>query len=130
MIWSDEQALAQLRSWKDSEDKPTLIVELAISSLAHVTAIGEVAEVSEDELMLVFGRVAWGSGQIVIPLRRATFTYVTPSDKPTEVPAHNNDRMVGCLELRFSYNDGGCFITEVKPGVSVNIENIGRVVIS
>ena len=129
MDWTYDQALAQLRAWKGAEDKPTLIVELAISSLAFVTAMGEIADVSDDELVLAFGRVAWGSGLITLPLRTARFTYVSPDDKTSDVPAHNNNRMAGCLELRFGNNNGGCFITEVKPGTFTYIENIGRAVI-
>lgn len=129
MNWSHDEAIAQLRSWKQTKESPTLIIELAISSLAHVTALGEVAEVSDDEATLVFGRIAWGSGQITLPLRNTAFTYVTPGDEQSEIRVHNSDRMVGCLELRFPGNpSGGCFITEIKPGTFTWVENIGRVV--
>src|SRR5216683_7656201 len=101
MNWSYDKALALLRSWKQAKEPPTLIVDLAISSLAYATALCEVAEVSDDEVTLVFGRVAWGSCQVILPLRSANFTYVKPSDKPSEIRAHNSDRMAGCLELRF-----------------------------
>jgi hypothetical protein len=130
MNWSYDKALALLRSWKDAKEPPTLIVELAISSLAYVTALGEVADISEDNVTLAFGRVAWGTGQITLPLRSALFTYAEPSDKPDVIQAHNSERMVGCLELRFSGNPkGGCFITEVKAGTFTWVADIGRVVI-
>lgn len=129
MNWSYDEAIAQLRSWKQTKESPTLIIELAISSLAYVTALGEVAGVSDDEVTLAFGRIAWGSGQITLPLRNTVFTYVKPSDKPSEIRVHNSDRMVGCLELRFPGNpSGGCFITEIKSGTFTWVENIGRVV--
>src|ERR1041384_5835403 len=129
MNWSYDEALTHLRAWKSAEDGPTLIIELAISHLAQLTAIGEIVDVSNDELVLAFGRVAWGSGQITLPLRSANFTYVTPGDKCDSVPAHTSARMVGCLELRYAGNNGGCFIREVKPGTFTSIDNIGRVVI-
>jgi hypothetical protein len=129
MNWSHDQALTHLRTWQSAKDRPTLIIELAISYLAQLTAIGEIVNVSDEELVLAFGRVAWGSGQITLPLRTANFTYVTPTDKSDNLPAHNNARMVGCLELRYPGNNGGCFIKELKPGTFASIENIGRVVI-
>jgi hypothetical protein len=129
MNWSYDKALELLRSWKQPDDPPILILDLAISSLAYATARCEVVDVSDETLTLAFGRVAWGSCQIEVPLRNTNFKYVEVSDTPDEIKAHNNPRMVGCLELRFSGNDGGCFITEIKRGTFTWVEKIGRVVI-
>jgi hypothetical protein len=129
MNWSYDKALELLRSWKQASEAPILILDLGVSSLAYATALCEVVEVSDDELKLAFGNVAWGSCLLTVPLRNASFTYVAPSDKPSEIAAHNSDRMIGCLEMKFGGNDGGCFITEIKGGTFTYIEKMGRVVI-
>jgi hypothetical protein len=129
MRWTYAQAIELLRSWREAKEPPILIVELAIPWLAYATALGEVDNVAEDSVTLVFGRLAWGTGLLTLPLRSAEFTYVEPSDKP-DIPAHKNGRMIGCLELRFHGNpEGGCYITEIKPGTFTYIDKIDRVVL-
>ena len=76
MEWTYNQAVELLRSWKDAKERPTLVIELAISWLAYATALGEVDKVSEDSVTLIFGRQAWGTGLLTIPLCNAQFTYV------------------------------------------------------
>jgi hypothetical protein len=129
MRWTYDQAIELLRSWREAKEPPILIVELAIPWLAYATALGEVDNITEDSVTLIFGRQAWGIGLLTLPLRTAQFTYVEPSDNPS-VPVHNNDRMVGCLELKFQGNpEGGCYITEIKPGTFTYIDRMDHVVL-
>jgi hypothetical protein len=80
--------LELVRSWKEATERPTLIIELAIPWLAHATALGEVDSVSDESVTLVFGRQAWGTGLLTLPLRGTQFTYVKPSDEP-DIPIHS-----------------------------------------
>ena len=129
MRWTYDQAVELLRSWRAAKDSPILIVELAIPWLAYATALGEVDKITEDSVTLIFGRQAWGAGVLTVPLLTAQFTYVEQGDK-RDVHVHNNDRMVGCLELKFPGNpDGGCYITEIKPGIFTYIDRMDRVVL-
>ena len=52
--------------------------------------MGEIANVSDDELVLAFGDVAWGSGLITLPVRTTSFNYASPDDRTSDVPAHNS----------------------------------------